>query len=708
VKYVDVCSGYSAPTLAWKPLGWEPVCYAEVDPFASAVLGARYGATAPKFMLDPETAPDRKERLRRIAAINAVKKIDFGTKVRNQGDFTTLRDEPELIVDADVLVGGTPCQDFSLAGLRASLAGDRGNLTMEFIRLADAIDDLRRADGRPPAFVLWENVPGVFSTDDNAFGSFLGGLCGSLSPIVPPGGGRWTDAGVVSGPRRVAAWRVLDAQHFGLAQRRRRVFVLACGHPGAWAVADALLPIIESLRGASAPSRGAGSHLARSLTASTGGASAKESSHTFIGGDGRPLHYFRGSRGTRRPDGLDQAFKEGAAVSSSAEGGTDLPFLRSAHHLTNQTPLVALPVDTEKTICLASAQAEVGLGIATTLTTLHEAPIVAGVTRMQAIPFDTTQITHPENRSKPKPGDPAPTLARQGHPPAIAIRMSDTGANGTPLADDIAHTLDTGKNPQAVIAFNSREDPDVTGDITGPLGASLPQAQAVAILGAENLGISAKNGEDGLVAYVAPVAPVAPTLPSRHTAGGGLGTDTELDGALIAVSFSTRGRDGSNEIEPEPGDVAPALRTGGGGADKPFVATAFKPAHFTRGKDGKPSELAPSLSADADKGDQEAVLFVDTAVRRLTPRECERLQGAPDDFTLIPYSDARRDDTDLAETIAYLMEAGYGDNEAAVLARTPDGPRYRALGNSMARDVIEELGRKIEIAQALMVERGFR
>jgi DNA (cytosine-5)-methyltransferase 1 len=147
--------------------------------------------------------------------------------VANLGDMTAL---PELIrsgaVEApDLLCGGTPCQAFSVAGLRRSLDDARGNLTLTFCEIADAIDTARHIRGAPAAVIFWENVPGVLSTRDNAFGCFLGQLVGGTEPLYAADG--WTDAGVVSGPRRTAAWRVLDAQFFGVAQRRRRVFVVA-------------------------------------------------------------------------------------------------------------------------------------------------------------------------------------------------------------------------------------------------------------------------------------------------------------------------------------------------------------------------------------------------------------------------------------------------------------------------------------------------
>jgi DNA (cytosine-5)-methyltransferase 1 len=226
-KFLSVCSGIEAASVAFEPLGWKPLAFSEIEPFPRAVLAHHY----------PDTPI--------------------------HGDFTELKDQ-EFIVDADLLCGGTPCQAFSVAGLRKSLADDRGNLTLQFILLADAIDALRSTAGRQPAWILWENVPGVLNTPDNAFGAFLGGLCGRDAIPEPANG--WTGAGVVDGPTRCAAWRTLDAQHFGLAQRRKRVFVLARGGAGKWAAADALLPIIESSRWHPAPSRSKGEGVAATIT----------------------------------------------------------------------------------------------------------------------------------------------------------------------------------------------------------------------------------------------------------------------------------------------------------------------------------------------------------------------------------------------------------------------------------------------------------
>jgi len=202
MRFGSVCSGIEAASVAFNPLGWEAAWFSEIEPTPCKVLAHHY------------------------------------PHVPNLGDMTKL---PERIASGeveapDVLCGGTPCQAFSVAGLRNSLSDARGNLTLTFVEIANAIDANRRAADKPPAIVLWENVPGVLNTPDNAFGCFLGALAGE-DQALEPAGGKWSHAGCVFGPERAVAWRLLDAQHFGLAQRRKRIFVVACplerAHPTA-------------------------------------------------------------------------------------------------------------------------------------------------------------------------------------------------------------------------------------------------------------------------------------------------------------------------------------------------------------------------------------------------------------------------------------------------------------------------------------------
>lgn len=192
MRFGSVCSGIEAASVAWASLGWKAAWFSEIEPFPCEVLKHHF--------------PD----------------------VTNMGDMTLL---PERIASGeveppDMLCGGTPCQAFSYAGKRRSLDDYRGNLSLTFCDIADSIDHVRTICGDEPCIVFWENVPGVLSTKDNAFGCFLGQLVGADAPLSS-GAKRWPCAGVVVGPKRKAAWRVLDAQHFGVPQRRRRVFVVA-------------------------------------------------------------------------------------------------------------------------------------------------------------------------------------------------------------------------------------------------------------------------------------------------------------------------------------------------------------------------------------------------------------------------------------------------------------------------------------------------
>jgi len=249
MRYGSICSGIEAASVAFKPLGWEAAWFSEIDKFPSAVLAHHY----------PE--------------------------VPNYGDMTTIAERilKGEVEAPDMICGGTPCQAFSVAGLRNSLDDDRGNLTLQFIKICDANDTVRRASGREDTWILYENVPGLLSTHDNAFGSFLGGLVGGDTAIPEPENG-WPNSGVANGPRRVAAWRTLNAEYFGLAQRRKRVFVLALGGAGRWAAADALLPIIESSRWHPAPSRGKGEGVTPCPARG-----AENSGGAGIGRDGDPM-----------------------------------------------------------------------------------------------------------------------------------------------------------------------------------------------------------------------------------------------------------------------------------------------------------------------------------------------------------------------------------------------------------------------------------
>ena len=200
MRYLSVCSGIEAATVAWHPLGWQPVAFSEIEKFPSQVLAHHY------------------------------------PNVPNLGDMTKFEEwKYAIATDIDVFVGGTPCQSFSVAGLRKGLADPRGNLMLTYLAIAERYQ---------PKWLVWENVPGVLSSNGGRdFGTFLGAL-GQLGYGF--------------------AYRVLDAQYFGVAQRRRRVFVV--GYLGDWKRAAAVLFESESLSGHLAPSREKRKDVAKCIT----------------------------------------------------------------------------------------------------------------------------------------------------------------------------------------------------------------------------------------------------------------------------------------------------------------------------------------------------------------------------------------------------------------------------------------------------------
>jgi len=195
IHYASLCSGIEAAHIALSPLGFTADWFSEIAPFPSAVL-AEHLPHAP-----------------------------------NHGDMCALvkRIQSAEITAPDLLCAGTPCQSFSTIGLRDGLSDTRGNLTLELVNILETIDNERAKMGKPPAVLLWENVRGVLSSADNAFGHFLAALAGMREPLDSPRGYRqpWPSAGCVIGSKRRIAWRILNAKYFGIPQSRPRLFLVA-------------------------------------------------------------------------------------------------------------------------------------------------------------------------------------------------------------------------------------------------------------------------------------------------------------------------------------------------------------------------------------------------------------------------------------------------------------------------------------------------
>ena len=561
MKYLSVCSGIEAVSVAWQPLGWQPAMFAEIDPFCCWLLRSRYGASRPQYMPSPHDAASRKEAKQRAAAIRNVIALPADGNVINAGDFTKIGKQDVGAID--LLAGGTPCQSFSVAGKRAGLDDPRGNLTIEFARLADRLR---------PLWLVWENVPGVLSIDDGrTFGAFLGML-------VQLGYG--------------LAWRVLDAQYFGVPQRRRRVFVV--GHLGDWRAAAAVLLERSSLSGYPPPRREARKDVAPTLSARTHGGGGPGTDFDLDGGLIGQLAF--GGNNTTGP--IDVATAANACASASGR------------------------IDFETETFIAHS--------------------------LSADGFDA---------SEDGTGRGIPVVP-------IAICTAHTQSNGSGFSDGVAHTLESG--PSHAVAFNLR----------GRDGGALPEVSDAASLRAATGGSS-----NSYVAFSAKdsgvdVSDIAPTLRSMNNRSG-----NPNGGGQVAIAFTLPGSDGTVSTA-TPTDVAGSVRTKAPGSIENSSTTAMlqeQPIAWS-GELTASTGIAGTIQRGGEGGRADGVMTPRMAVRRLTPRECERLQGFPDDYTLVEYR--------------------------GKLAA--DGPRYRALGNSMAVPVMRWIGQRIAAVDAILRETGVR
>ena len=358
MKYGSVCSGVEAATVAWHPLGWKPQWFSEIEKFPSAVLAHHY----------PDTP--------------------------NHGDMTQFKEWPDDR-SIDLLVGGTPCQSFSIAGLRKGLDDPRGNLMLTFLAIAERYR---------PRWLVWENVPGVLSSNR---GKDFGTLLGAMGEI---GYG--------------FAYRICDAQYWGVPQRRRRVFVV--GYLGDWRRAAAALFERHSLQGHPPPSRKARQEVAGYTATSFGRYSPGVGTIRAQGGDlgggsetlcvtGQITHSLRGGGAGGKPDGATVNHfvptwpAEIASTLNAAFG--DKQGLED-QHINSGAPLF-VPIG------------NVQDGSVTTLSSREYKGLSCGRDSMTsaAVVYDTTNITSPTNGSNPKPGDPVFTLASGQHPPLLTPQV---------------------------------------------------------------------------------------------------------------------------------------------------------------------------------------------------------------------------------------------------------------------------------------------
>ena len=489
MRFLSVCSGIEAASVAWEPLGWKAVAFSEIEPFPCAVLAHHY----------PDTP--------------------------NWGDMTKYKDWPDVSID--LLCGGTPCQSFSVAGLRKGLDDPRGNLMLTFGAIA--------AKYRPQ-WLVWENVPGVLSSNGGRdFGAFLG-MLGQLGYGF--------------------AYRILDAQYFGVAQRRRRVFVVGC--LGDWRSAAAVLFERHSLQGHPAPSRKAGKRPTGTLSARTEGGGGLGTDFDLDGGLVMPT--------------MDQRAGRSGANSFATSGGL-VPVPHGKKSGTDREVLIPVAAyggnDTRGAIDIATARNACGSG--------------SGRLDFESETFLVTGTLNANGKA-------AGSATQQDAETGMLVPMLDHALRGE--------------------GFDASED---------GTGRGTPLVPCVA--GA----MSASGGTQ-----------------KKH--GFGWGQQDWENGYCVPVAFDTTPAPVAFDQHYQPSTTAQTLIAGGSGG---------------RNEMNHPTVFTAAMQ-----------------VRRLTPTECERLQGFPDGYTNVPHR-----------------------NKPAA-----DGPRYKSLGNSWAVPCITWIGRRIDLVNSIRLQ----
>ncbi|HCF3394013.1 DNA cytosine methyltransferase [Pseudomonas aeruginosa] len=547
LDFCTMCSGIEAPSVALEPIGFRARWFAEIEPFPSAVLAHHYPS------------------------------------VPNHGDMTKLirRILTGAIEAPPLAIAGTPCQAFSVAGWREGLTDPRGALTIKFVETIDAIDLVRTRRSEPECIAWWENVPGVLSDKENAFGCFLGALVGESEELQPPGG-KWKDAGCVYGPKRTAAWRVLDAQYFGLAQRRRRVFVIASARAG-FDPCEVLFER-EGMRRDTPPRRGEGQDIAGHAPFGT----------ALQCGCGHLFDLSLGQWGCPNCEG-----DEGPAV----EVMTGVPAFGGE----NQS----------RSLFQAGALTAHGVRNDFASETFCVAPAVAG----------TLQAN----------GKAAGSATQQDAESGLLVVH---GTQDPDVVQDCAHTLGRNHGQE-----NAVFDPN---QITSVTNRSQPVPGLCHTLPASSQPPIAFSCKD----YGAAAGEVAPTLRAM-----GHGDSHANAGGQVAIAYPLL------EVGKRTGRSTSDPRAGLGVGAQHGVCVTGDITHTLK---------AEGFDASEDgTGRGQPITPEAAGVRRLTPRECERLQGFPDDYTLIPWRGKPAEEC-------------------------PDGPRYKSIGNSKAVPVVRWIGRRLK------------
>lgn len=543
------------------------------------------------------------------------------------GDITKIHgDEIEPV---DCITFGSPCQDLSIAGHRAGLAGERSGLFVEAVRI---IKEMRKAtNGMYPTFAIWENVPGAFSSNNGEdFRAVLEELARVEQPNAviprPPRGGRWSKAGAIAGNGWSLAWRQLDSQYFGVAQRRKRIaLILDLGGQRAGEILfertslsrhpDPRIPAWKEVAGLTT-NCSAGNDRVVAEGGRNAAYTLKIRSGCAGGGKGALVQTEKtGTLSTLQDQTLFQLIQEptycisGNTVDRATnQNGTGVRENGSFTGNTVDRHAVAykVPVLNDQ----GGGKMDVSYDVVGTLRANAKGhdPIV-----LDALPFDTTQLTSPQNGSNPHWGDPCHPLAASAHTPSVVVKVFDARGNGD---GQIAPTI-TGDHESRIKDYTAIAVDLYNGAVTGDTAAAITCRSTAPNSGPkviESYGIG--NGQ----AHSSITKEKSGTLDTMH------------DAQAVAIECS--------------------------GCLNPWDTQARR----VYGEDG----TFPALpSRESAGGNQQAVLAGQRTrwiVRRLTPTECERLQGYPDGWT----------------------DIGEWTDTKGKKHKPADSPRYKALGNSIA------------------------
>ena len=676
MRYGSICSGVESASLAWRHLGWTPAFFSEVEPFPAAVLMQRLGATKPLRPLDPDAASDEKDRKQRLSWQSLIAEMPDGGTTPNLGDFTLIKKD-DYDGQIDLLVGGTPCQDLSIAGKRLGFDGKRSVLALDFVRLCFETGT---------RWVLWENVPATLSSHNGEdFARFVSLLCGWDVPVPDDG---WRKSGIVTGtPGHFGVcWRILDAQYTRVSkfpravpQRRKRLFLV--GYLDHWKYPAQVLFDGEMCGGNSPPCRTKGQ---AAPAGAEGGIDTAKSIRMRCGKPG-------GGKGALIGDDL----------SHTLATGNDQTVIYTVHGA--QTPISnddhanALGCSNsglENCVCVSEEMKPEsrfwnGEDVAGTLTVTSDRQLMPDKGRLQCViepregSAECLDIRHVDSHDT----DLAPTLIATDYKGGKAIcyenHAQDSRIKPVEVSQSIVARMGTGGGNLPLV-----KEPDVIGFIKNDAGGVQQGFW--------------KNVFPTLRAAITPAITWNECFHLSFCDANGTRKDRKNGGLYVtkaetSQTVTAKGPHTETVVIALDGDkMAKAERKGGSGLgvseDGVMYTQTVKDVHAVAYDECIPLDLR-NATRDPEKHDEQnrqgvgvgedgAPMNTVTAasvpgvgwqatVRKLLPVECERLMGFPDNWTRIVWKGKTKEEC-------------------------PDAPRYKACGNSMCVNVMAWLGERID------------